>query len=178
MKKGLYLVSVLALSLWSMNTQAQTNADKPKGPMKITADNELVWHRDDKQYVADGNVVITQDDMKLTADHVVADYRAPVGKTDDGGSTEIYRITATGKRVVIETPTETAVGSRAVYDRDQNTATLEGPVTITRGKNILNGAYATVDLTTKLSTLHGDPKSGGRVTGVFYTEEKAPQKTP
>jgi lipopolysaccharide transport protein LptA len=175
MRNKICALLILVLSFWSFDAWAQDRTEKQKGPMKITADKTLEWQRTKQQYVADGNVVILQDDMKLTADHVVADYRDAVGgagKQADGSGVDIYRITATGTRVVIETSTETAVGTRAVYDRDQNIATLEGPVTITRGANVLNGAYATVDLTTKLSTLHGDPKSGGRVTGVFYTDKK------
>lgn len=148
-------------------------ADGPKGPMKISADTALEWRRDDHQYIARGNVVITQDDMTLMADQVVADYHDKTSKMPDEKSSgmDIYRLTATGKMITLKTATETATGTRAVYDKSTNLATLEGPVTIRRGKDVLRGSRATIDLTTKKSTLLGDSKSGGRVTGVFYTEE-------
>lgn len=168
--KNSFFIFIGVILIFSLPAMAQ-NTPQKKGPLKISADTALEWHRDDHQYVARGNVVISQDNMTLTADHVVADYRDPQDKTDKKGGINIYRLTATGKNVILKTATETATGTRAVYDHDTNSATLEGPVTITRDKNILRGARATIDLTTQKSTLLGDPKTGGRVTGVFYTEE-------
>jgi lipopolysaccharide export system protein LptA len=164
---------MMTLMCWGVYTTPGYTADHPKGPMKISADTALEWRRDDHQYIARGNVVITQDDMTLMADQVVADYHDKTSKTSDtkSSSMDIYRLTARGKTVTLKTATETAVGTKAMYDKTTNLAILEGPVTITRGKDVLRGSRATVDLITKKSTLLGDPKSGGRVTGVFYTEE-------
>jgi lipopolysaccharide export system protein LptA len=167
MMKRLILMLVMVMTLvgpvWANEAGAPPPATTAKGPMKISADQALEWRRADQQYIAKGNVVITQDGMELRADQVVADYR----ERPTGSGVDLYRLTATGSVVTLKTPTETATGTKAVYERDQNQAVLEGPVTITRGRDVLKGARATVDLTTRLSTLYGAP-GGGRVTGVFY----------
>jgi len=76
--------------------------------------------------------------------------------------------------VVITTPSETITGTYGTYNAASNKAELTGGVTITRGPNVLEGARATVDLTTNISRLFGDPagsgngRRDGRVRGVFY----------
>lgn len=77
--------------------------------------------------------------------------------------------------VVITTPTETITGSYGEYRSADNMAEIRGGVTIRRGPNILQGARATVDLSTNQSRLFGgraSPDSAGRVRGVFYPDSE------
>lgn len=233
-------------------------------PLEITADDTLEWHRDDRQYIARGNVVARQGQVTIKADILTADYRDKDGKNFD-----IYRLTAAGhviiesrgnnaygdkavynvdqgvavmmgddlrmvspeqtltardsfeywvdagrfnalggarvvrgedvltadkmtawlvegadgKRaldrveaydhVVITTPTEILRGDNGVYTAQTNIAEMRGNVKIERGPNILEGAWAEVDLTTNISKMHGGSGTGAaggdtRVRGVFY----------
>ena len=88
------------------------------------------------------------------------------------------------KNVKITTPSETLTGARGVYNAKANTAIITGNVKITRGKNILTGERAEVDLNTDISRLFGssieDGQTGGRVKGIFYPESNGENaaKTP
>ena len=175
MKQFILYVAVLTIAVWAgLDLARAAEGQTEKVLLEISADGALEWRRDAHQYVARGAVVAKQGDMTLTADELVADYRDAAQKAADGSSApEIYRLTAMGA-VTIKTATENATGSKAIYNKDDDTAILEGPVTITRGKNILTGARAHVNLKTGQSTLLGGGKgSKTRVTGVFYTSSPA-----
>jgi lipopolysaccharide export system protein LptA len=100
---------------------AAANADN-KQPLEITADQTLEWHRNDNQFVANGNVVAKQGDTSIKSDKLVADYRQGKGKSQ---SFAIYQLTATG-HVNIDSRGSTASGDKAVYDVDKGVATLTG----------------------------------------------------
>lgn len=123
--------------------------------------------------VLTGQASATSDDNRITAQKITAF----MGE-DESKKRVMLRAVAEGD-VVITTPTETVTGTRAEYVRATNLANLAGPVKITRGKNVLNGARAQVNLATHVSTLFGEPGAkAGRVTGVFYPNEKDKLLTP
>lgn len=228
-------------------------------PIEISAGQALEWRQKDLQYIARGDVVITQGNSTIKADNVVADYRE--GKQS---KTEIWRLTATdnviisdadnivtgdkgvylidggiatmtgsnlklttpeqiitatekmeyasdkgtataignakvvhgtdtltaarlnvffkqdanGKnalqkidaveRVKIVTTDEVLTGDNGTYNAANDTATINGNVKIKRGPNTLEGTRATVNLTSKISKIFGNEKTGGRVKGVFF----------
>lgn len=87
----------------------------------------------------------------------------------NGNNRELERMEADGN-VVITTPTETIYGDKGSFNKIKNIAELSGNVKVERGKNILQGTLATVDLNTNISTLSGSESEGGRVSGTFYPE--------
>lgn len=91
-----------------------------KQPLEITADQTLEWHRNDTQFVANGNVVAKQGDTSIKSDRLTADYR-----TDKGKSFDIYKLTATGN-VNIVSRGSTASGDVATYDLDRSIAVMTG----------------------------------------------------
>lgn len=231
-----------------------------KEPVEISAGKTLEWHQKDKQYIADGDVEVTQGDVTILADKLVADYR----DDNKGGNVEIWQLTAqenvrirnlnttassdkatynvesgvailtggdlklttadqvitanermeydtikgtaravgnakivqkndtlqanvikaifmkndAGKQtlktatasgnVIITTPSETLTGDNGFYNAQSNIAEIKGHVKILRGKNILEGDRAEVNLTTNVSKMFGNPDKGTRVKGVFF----------
>lgn len=248
-----------ALLITTTPAYAQLDIESSKEPIEISAGQALEWRQKDQQYVARGDVIITQGDLTVKADTVVADYRE--GKTS---SNEIWKLTATdnvtisdaentitgdegiylveeqkanvtgndlkltspdqvitatekmeydaikgtaaaignakvvqgqdtlqssrlnvyfekdenGKNVLnkidaiggvkLTTPMETLTGDKGTYHAKKNTARVNGNVKIVRGPNTLEGTRAEVDLTTKISKIFGNEKTGGRVKGVFF----------
>ena len=123
----------------------------------ITGDSFVV---DDAKHQAvfTGNVVVTQAQMKLTADKVVAYYGS-------GGARNITSVEALA-HVKIVNPTETAVGERAVYDPKARLLRLTGNVVVNNATGQVQGAELVIDLNKNTSVFTGN-KKGGRVTGVF-----------
>lgn len=118
-----YVLSMLIFMFLALPAYAQQNiAVNPNQdePLEIIADQTLEWHRDDKRYIARGNVVATQGNVQIMADTLTADYRENKTK-----SMEIYRLTADGN-VRIVSQGNTATGQNAVYEVDQGIATMTG----------------------------------------------------
>jgi lipopolysaccharide transport protein LptA len=175
------LAQMTAIALFLLPCTSVVAEDQKSIPLEISAAGALEWHRNDRQYIAKKDVIVTQGEMTLTADELVADYNDSNNKETPQGSEnanapatnttapDIYRLTATGN-VTIKTRVDTIKGSKAIYNRTENTAVMDGPVTIVRGPNTLTGARARVNLVTGVSTLEGDKAAGGRVKGIFYTQ--------
>jgi lipopolysaccharide export system protein LptA len=89
-------------------------------PLEVSADQSLEWDRTAKTYTATGAAEITQGDVQIKGDKIVADYRESAKSDFD-----IYKMTATGSVVIINQGSE-AIGDVGVYDLDQNMATLTG----------------------------------------------------
>ena len=96
---------------------AQTNSNQP---LEITADNTLEWRRNDKKFVATGNVAATQGNATIRAQTLTADY----GETKSS-SFDIHKLTADGN-VRIESQASTATGDKAVYDVPAGVAVMTG----------------------------------------------------
>lgn len=134
----------------------------------ITARDTLEYWQEQRVAVARGDATASRADQEIRADVLTAFFGD--GKN---GSTALSRVEADGN-VVITTPEEVARGREGVYTVEQGTATLNGDVRITRGKNQLNGERAVVNLNTGISRLLPAGKDGGRVKGLF-TPGTAPQ---
>lgn len=113
MKYFLFLCALLV----STSASAQSTSDQP---IEITASKTVEWLRNEKQYVARENVIVTQGNMQILSDLLTADYRE--GATS---SMEIFQITANGN-VRIKDDSNTAYGDKGVYDVTQGVAVLTG----------------------------------------------------
>jgi len=141
----------------------------------IIARDKFEYFIDKGQLIATGAVKITQRTANgqtntLTANKVTATLgNSPKGRT-------VKKVEALDN-VVINTPTETLKGTYGLYNTSAGTAEIRGNVTIKRGPNTLEGARASVDLNTNISTLYGsnnnteNPAKNGRVRAVFYPSQ-------
>jgi lipopolysaccharide export system protein LptA len=178
--------------LLAASASAQTSSIKmdSKTPVEIAADTLEVL-QNEKKAIFSGNVIATQGTIKMRAATMTVFYREAQAGTEtpevkpaadsDALGKGIYRIDADGN-VIFTTPTETAQGTKAIYDVDKQTVTLTGDVTLTRGKNILKGTAMTYNLATGRSILNsqGAAPGTGRVRGLFVPSEgdKLPTATP
>ncbi|MBY0406678.1 MAG: hypothetical protein K2Q01_03230 [Rickettsiales bacterium] len=113
-------------------------------PIEVTADSLEVLQEDSKA-IFNGHVVAIQGDLRLTAETMTVYYakRSVEGSVPEKTRKEdeenaIKKIEADGG-VFLATPAETASGSTAVYDVDEQEIRLNGKVVLTRGKNVLEG---------------------------------------
>jgi lipopolysaccharide export system protein LptA len=113
LNKTLFLCALLLTS----SAFAQTGNQEP---IEITASKSVEWLRNQKQYVAREDVIVTQGNMQIFADLLTADYRD--GATS---SMEIWQITAEGN-VRIKDDKNTAYGDQGVYDVTGGVAVLTG----------------------------------------------------
>ncbi|WP_126173431.1 LptA/OstA family protein [Altericroceibacterium xinjiangense] len=141
-------------------------------PVNYAADRIELQDRQNRLTLT-GGVVITQGDLRLTAQRMVVAY------TDTGGL-QIQRIDAVGG-VVVTRGDETAQGAAAVYDFERRVIVMSGGVRLRRGTDTLNGGRLTINLGTGRSTVDGQSavvegapgggNAGGRVTGTFRVPE-------
>ena len=100
--------------------------------IQISADDGLEWQSEANRVIAHGNAKAVRGDMTVTADTLTAYYRsnstknapAPAGQPPGGGS-QIWRVEADGN-VTITNPTDTATGTKAIYDLDKAVLVLKG----------------------------------------------------
>ncbi len=122
------------------------------GPVTVTARGGFEWHENDQQIIATDDARAVRGDVTVLADREVAYYRkkgtGPTGSgglappspptpqpaadkstgaagDPDSGGNEVYRLEADG-HVRILTPTDEAVGDKAVYDIDLAVLVLTG----------------------------------------------------
>ena len=102
----------------------QFESKNANGPISVDSDSIEV-QQESKRVIFQGNAKATQGDASVSADTLIADYRA----RPQGGN-EVYRVFAEG-HVVMKSNTETATGETGVYDFDKAALVLEGdPVTM------------------------------------------------
>lgn len=112
------------------------------GPIAITARDGFEWREADQMVLATGDARAVRDNVTVIADRLIARYRKKAdarpagaarptgaasmpGQGSDTGGNEIYRLEAEGN-VRIITPTDEAVGDRAIYDIDQAVMVMTG----------------------------------------------------
>ena len=113
-------ILMAAMPASAQEAQAPAPAANNAQPIEITATKTVEWLRDQSQYVARENVIVTQGAMSIHSDLLTADYRE--GATS---SMEIYQLTAEGN-VQIKDDTNTAYGDKGIYDVTAGVATLTG----------------------------------------------------
>jgi lipopolysaccharide export system protein LptA len=94
----------------------------------------------------------------------------PPTSDDLAASGKIEKVEAFG-HVSVRTPTDTAIGDRAVYVPETGIARLADHVRITRGQNQLDGHEAEVNMKTGIARFL--PGQGVRVTGLVVPNDQA-----
>lgn len=155
--------TVLLLMLANNTAFAQVSALKNhdvKETVDISADSLEVKQKDNIA-VFQNNVLVTQKDMKLTADRITVFY-------EDGEkgekSSHISRMDASGT-VVLTSPTEEIHSSWGIYDLAQKIITLGGNVTLKGGDGVIKGKRLQLNLQTGIISIEGS--GNGRVSGKF-----------
>ena len=172
---GATIAGLLATSTGSA-ALAQSLAGFDSGaPVDYAADS-IVLQDKANRVVLDGNVDITQGDLKLRAARTTVAY-LNTGGINTGG-VKIQRIDATGG-VTVTRGSQTARGDVAVYDFNRRVITLAGNVSLQRGSDRLNGGRLVIDLNSGLASVDGrgtaQPGSAnpaGRVSGSFSVPKK------
>ena len=123
-------------------------------PVEVSADSFSV-DQASGQAVFDGNVLVVQGEVRMSAGKVVIVYA-----TEDETANGIEQLVASGG-VTFVTPTDAAEAREAVYSIAAATVTLSGDVLLTQGQNALSGEKLVVNLT------DGSAQMQGRVRTVF-----------
>lgn len=124
------------------------NAD-PTAPVEITADN-LEIDQTSGTAVFTGNVVVGQNDLRLTAARVLVNY--------DDASGEISSLNATGG-VTFVTPTEAAEAQSADYNLDAGTLNMMGDVLLTQGASAIASDVMLVEMSTGAAQMNGNVRT-------------------
>jgi len=150
----------LALSLFAGAALAQaanialgTGSFDTSLPVEVTAD-QLSVDQSNGRAVFDGNVLVVQGEVRLSAGSVTIEYAA------EGANNAIERLLASGG-VTFVTATDAAEAKDAVYSVTEGTVTLSGDVLLTQGKNAIAGDRLVMNLTS------GNGRMEGRVRTVF-----------
>lgn len=141
------------------------------GQEQMTARVLELWQNEDMA-VARQNVVARKDSRRLEADVVKAYF------VQEGKKTQVERFEAENN-VVITNDKEKVQGDFGVYLVDKETATLQGNVKISQGKNFIVGEVADINMKTgvsRLQMLSEKGKSKRQVRGVFVPDGKNEKK--
>jgi lipopolysaccharide export system protein LptA len=144
------LPAVLAAQGTSVAFGAFTHDSKL--PVEVTADS-LSVDQADGSAVFQGNVVIGQGEMRITAGRVKVIY---ANGSDATG--EIDRLEASGG-VTLVSGAEAAEARDAVYSIDAGTIVMTGDVLLTQGRNALSSQKLTVNLNSGTGVLEGGVKT-------------------
>jgi len=148
MIKSAFLIAALFMATPAVS---QTNINlggisaDPTAPVEITADN-LAVDQDSGTAVFEGNVVLGQGDLRLSAGRVQVVY--------DGTGGNISRLNATGG-VTFVTQTEAAEAASADYNLDAGTLTMTGDVLLTQGASAISADTMRINLTTGAAQMEG-----------------------
>lgn len=126
-------------------------AQDARAPVEVTADS-LTVARDGASAVFEGDVVIGQGDIRLSAGRVEVAY--------DGEGRRIARLEASGGVTLVSGP-DAAEARSASYDVDAGVVELTGEVLLTQGETAIAAESATVNLVT------GEARAEGRVRTVL-----------
>lgn len=124
-------------------------------PVEVSADT-LSVDQGDGQAVFNGNVLVVQGEVRMTAGRITVVY----GTDSDGNASGIENLLADGG-VTFVTATDAAEASEAVYAVADGVVTLSGNVLLTQGANAVSGERLVIDLES------GAGRMEGRVRTIF-----------
>ena len=146
------LVFMTAIAIASANVlSAQTNVDlggltvDTTAPIEVTADS-LAIDQDTGRAIFDGNVIIGQGDLRITAGNVAVVYGSD--------TSEIAELIASGG-VTFVTATEAAEAQEARYDITTGILTLTGDVLLTQGASAISAGSMVINVTTGTASMEG-----------------------
>jgi lipopolysaccharide export system protein LptA len=112
---------IFFLLFFSFSAHAQTvSPSSSKAPLEITADETLEWHRNDKIFIAKGNVTTKQGDVSIKSATQSATYQETPETSFD-----LTTLKADGN-VEIVSQGSTASGQTATYDVKKGVAVMTG----------------------------------------------------
>lgn len=147
------LLSAVAVAAQGTNVAFGTIRQDTGLPVEVTADN-LSVDQSTGTAIFNGNVLIGQGEMRLSAAEVLVVYRDQA----EG----IARLEATGG-VTLVSGDDAAESQRADYDIDSGTIVMSGNVLLTQGRNAISSDKMSVKLS------DGTAQMSGRVRTVLQT---------
>ena len=141
------------------------------GQEQMTAQILELWQKENMA-VARQNVTALKDSRRLEADTVKAYF------VRQGNASQVERFEAEDN-VMITNDKETVQGDTGVYLVDKETATIQGNVKISQGKNFIIGEVADINMKTgvsRLQMLSEKGKTKKQVRGVFVPDERKKNK--
>lgn len=145
------LVCVVWATLgWAQNASialGTASFDKTQ-PVEVTADALSVDQRNG-QAVFDGNVLVVQGEVRLSAGKVTVEY-----STGNDAASGVSKMLASGG-VTFVTATDAVEAQEAVYAVDAGTVRLSGEVLLTQGQNAIAGDVLTINLESGSGTMEG-----------------------
>jgi lipopolysaccharide export system protein LptA len=171
--KSLGRSALLALAMAAGLLPASLGAAGPfnrDAPVDYTADH-IDIHDLQQQVVLSGDVVISQDSMRLRASRAVVAY---LNSADKNGQPEIVRIDAVGG-VQFTRNAESAGGEVAIYDFRTKLLTVTGNVVLRRNGDEMHCARVIMQMNDDSSHFGSgcDPVKGGRVSGRFFAPKSS-----
>jgi len=138
-----------------------TTVFSDQGNIRIRSENGLFVVQPRQEITALQNVVITQDNKKLTADKVVLAYNTK----DQNADNQIRTIEAFG-HVVAQNDTHKVTGEHGIYDPGKGIIMMMDNVVLYQGDSHMDGETATINLNTGESTLVPKTQSANQSTRV------------
>ena len=121
---GVYSAAFLAavtLSFGGANAQSLSlGGVKDDVPIEVYAEDGIEWQQDGSIFVARGNARAVRGEVEVLSDELKAHYREGAG-----GQSEVWRLDALGNVRIISN-SETAYGSRAIYNADKKVLVIDG----------------------------------------------------
>ncbi|MHA6264344.1 LptA/OstA family protein [Arenibacterium sp. CAU 1754] len=145
----------VAVNAQSANLAFGTVKADPTLPVEVSSDT-LDVNQADGSAQFQGNVVVGQGEMRLSAQRVLVIY-----KQDRQG---IQRLEATGGVVLVNGP-DAAEAERADYNIENGVIVMSGNVLLTQGQNALTSDRMTVNLT------EGTARMNGRVKTILIPDQ-------
>ena len=105
----------------------------------VKAGDSLVWDSENKNYIANGDVVFKNERFIAYADKMIANYI-------EENNSEIFTIIELFDNVIIEFEDETFKGNYAIYTRNDNVIKLTGNVSIESPTRLLTGYELIADI--------------------------------
>ena len=129
-----------------------------------------------------GAVHAVQGEFTIRTPELVASYIGDAGLTAasdaKAGSAQLTKIRANQKVEVTSSNDQTATGDWAEFDTKSNTVTIGGNVALKKGSSVAYAPKAIIDMTTGLTYLEKDQKSGVPTVSASPTEQRAPYALP
>jgi lipopolysaccharide export system protein LptA len=158
-----YIIIILLLLHYSAISAPQVLNSKI--PITITADS-LEVNQNENSATCLGNVMVVQDQTKLTAHKMVIHYLNDAATHNQNA---ISKIIVTDN-VILQTIDKTASSSYGIFDIVHNIVELQQNITLTQGKNIIKGDKLIYNLTSGKAQIFSN-NSGG-VRAVLAPKEK------
>ncbi len=117
-------------------------------PVEVSADS-LSVDQTTGQAVFDGNVLVVQGEVRMSAARVEIEYASA-----DGAPSGISRLLASGG-VTFVTATDAAEAEQAIYTIDDGSVVLTGNVLLTQGETAISGERLVVDLKSGIGRMEG-----------------------